>query len=121
MSFSPEKKRLARYLALNTVMMVALYFVLQRAGFPIHYVYVGVGVVLGFGYVIYNRGFVAKNATPDMLPSTMSYEEKMEFIEQGKQRMKKSQWVLTLLLPIIVSLMLDMVYLFLWPMLGGGL
>ena len=121
MSFSPEKKRLAKYLALNTVMMVVLYFVLQKAGFPIHYVYVGLGAVLGLGYVIYNRGFVGKDATPEMLPDTMSYEEKMDFIEQSKQRMKKSQWVLTLLIPIIVALMLDMLYLFVWSQLEAML
>lgn len=117
MSLSPEKKRLAKYLALNTVMMVALYFLLQKIGFPIHYVYVGLGGVLGLYYVIYNRGFAGKDATPDMLPSTMTYEEKLDFIEKSKQRMRKSQWVLTLLLPIIVALMLDMLYLFLWPQL----
>ena len=117
MSVSPEKKRLAKYLALNTVMMVVLYFLVQRIGFPIHYVYVGLGVILGLFYVIYNRGFAGKDATPDMLPDTMSYEEKLEFIEQSKQRMRKTQWVLTLLLPIIVALMLDMLYLFLWPQL----
>ena len=117
MSLSPEKKRLAKYLALNTVMMVALYFLLQKIGFPIHYVYVGLGGVLGLYYVIYNRGFAGKDAIPDMLPSTMTYEEKLDFIEKSKQRMRKSQWVLTLLLPIIVALMLDMLYLFLWPQL----
>ena len=117
MSVSPEKKILAKYLALNTVMMVVLYFLVQRIGFPIHYVYVGLGVILGLFYVIYNRGFAGKDATPDMLPDTMSYEEKLEFIEQSKQRMRKTQWVLTLLLPIIVALMLDMLYLFLWPQL----
>ena len=121
MSLSPEKKRVARYLVLNTVMMVVLYFLLQKAGFPIHYVYIGLGAVLGIGYVIYTRGFVGKDITPEMLPDTMSAVEKTEFIEGCKARMKKSQWVLTLIIPVLVALMLDMAYLFVWPWLESVL
>ena len=115
MSLSREKKRLAAYLVINTVLLSVLYFVLQGGGFPAHYVYVAVGAVLGFAYVIYNRGFVGKNATPDMLPDTMTAEEKQAFIENGKERMKKSEWMLTLLLPVVVAVLLDFVYLFFYP------
>lgn len=115
MSLSREKKRLAGYLMINTVLLSVLYFVLQHAGFPAHYVYIGVGIVLGFAYVIYNRGFSGKNVTPDMLPDTMTAEEKQTFIEDSKERMKKSEWMLTLLLPILVAVLLDFMYLFFYP------
>jgi len=83
-------------------------------------IYLIVGAILGIVYVIYNRGFSAKGVTPEMLPDTMSYEEKLAFIENGKQRLKRSRWMLTLILPIIVTLCIDMIYILLLPMLGLG-
>ncbi|MBQ9132299.1 MAG: hypothetical protein IJX62_07505 [Clostridia bacterium] len=112
---SPEKKRLAWHLLLNTVILTVLYFVLQRANIPVHYVYVGAGAVLGLFYVIYNRGFVGKNATPEMLPDTMTPEEKQSFIRESRERMQRTQWVLTLLIPVTVAVLLDFVYLFFFP------
>lgn len=119
MSLKPEKARLARFLVINTVLVSVLYFVLQYVGFPAHYVYIAVGVVMGFAYVIYNRGFSGKGVTPEMLPNTMSASEKQAFIEDSKERMKKSEWMLTILLPVLVALALDVMYLFCFPYLEG--
>ena len=61
---------------------------------------------------IYNKGFSAKDVTPDMLPDTMSQDEKQAFIEDGKLRLRRSRWMLTLLIPIILTIACDMFYLF---------
>lgn len=117
----PDTKKLMWHLVINTILLVTLYFLLVHLKMIyISMIYLIVGGGLGIAYVIYNRGFSRKGVTPEMLPDTMSYEEKLAFIEDGKQRMKKSRWMLTLILPIIVSLCIDMIYLILLPMLGLG-
>ena len=50
-----------------------------------------------------------------MLPSTMSLAEKEAFIEDSRKRLHNSRWVLTLLVPILITFMLDMLYLYLFP------
>ena len=109
-----EKKVLMARLLANCVAMLIIYFVVAiRFQFVyIFHIYVALGVVLGLSYVIYNKGFSAKDVTPDMLPDTMSQAEKQAFIEDGKLRLRKSRWMLTLLLPIILTISCDMFYLF---------
>ena len=109
-----EKKVLMARLLANCVAMLIIYFVVAirfQFGYIFH-IYVALGVVLGLSYVIYNKGFSAKDITPDMLPDTMSQAEKQAFIEDGKLRLRKSRWMLTLLLPIILTIACDMFYLF---------
>ncbi len=113
-----ETKKLAIFMLLNSVLFVVLYFVIASFGFPIQIVYLVLGTALGLWYVIYNRGFAGKGATPDMLPPEMSYEEKLAFLEDCKSRLHRSRWALTFIFPIILALSLDMMYLFLLPMLG---
>ena len=72
----------------------------------------GIAAVLVVIYALYNRGFVYRNVTPDMLPDTMSYEQKTAVLDEAKQRMDKSRWMLTLILPFLVAFMLDALYLF---------
>ena len=43
-------------------------------------------------YVIYNRGFSRRGLTPEMLPDTMSAEEKQEFIEDGEVAVRVSDF-----------------------------
>ncbi len=99
-----------------TVLLSVLYFSLQ-AVFPyMHYLYLGVGVIVGFWYLIYNHGFVTKNATPDMFSSEIPLQERIEMIEDGKRRMKRSRPALLIIFPIIVTLACDVLYLIVLPM-----
>ncbi len=116
----PEAKKLMWHLVVNTLLIGALYILLIVLKFhyiPLIYLLAGGG--LGIAYVIYNRGFSRKGVTPEMLPNTMSYEEKLAYIEDGKTRMQNSRWMLTLILPIVVTLCIDLAYLYLLPMLLG--
>ena len=111
----PEAKKLAFHLLINSIVLIVLYF-LVAPKFPyVWVIYLAAGAGLGLYYVIYNKGFSGKGITPDMLPDTMSLTEKQAFIEDSRARMKKSRWVLTLLIPILLTFMLDMMYLFLFP------
>ena len=107
------------WLLVNSIALVTLYFLLVHFGFDyVLPIYCAIGIVLGLGFFIYNRGFSWKGITPEMLPDTMSYVEKCAFIEDGKERLRKSRWMLTVIFPIILAIAIDMMILFLFPMVG---
>ena len=71
-----------------------------------------------FAYVIYNRGFSRMKLTPDMLPASMSAEEKAAFIADGRERIEKSKWMLTVIFPLLMTFILDILNMYiLEPML----
>lgn len=116
----PENKWLAVLLAGNSILFSVAYFVLAKY-FPIYIVYLAVGAVMTLVFVIYNRGFVGKGLTPDQMSDSMSPEEKQKFIDDCANRLRRSRWMITIIFPIIFAFCLDMMYLFLFPMLEGML
>ncbi len=66
------------------------------------------------GYLAYNRGFVNKDVTVDMLPKDWTEEKKTAFIEGNKRRAEKSRWMLVLIIPFVVVFMAEALYLFVW-------
>lgn len=98
-------------LLIHSVILIAIYYACIRMHFEyVFHIYVAAGILLGISYFVYNKGFSAKGVTPEMLPDTMPMQEKLAFIEDGKQRLHKSRWVLTLLLPIILTVAVDFFY-----------
>ena len=65
-------------------------------------------------YIIYNRGFVNKDVTEDMLPDSWSAEKKQAFVQAEKRRAEKSRWMLVLIIPFAVVFMAEALYLFVW-------
>ncbi|MBQ9773851.1 MAG: hypothetical protein IJW30_04235 [Clostridia bacterium] len=114
-----QRNKLILQLLINSVVLIALYFLGIRFAIPMEIIYIVAGAALGIWFIIYNRGFATKGATPDMLPNTMSMAEKLAYIEEGKERLRKSRWVLTVLLPMIVAVTVDLIILFLLPQLEG--
>ncbi len=115
----PEAKKRALLLLVNTIVLVALYFIVVQRFPYIMFVYLAAGAGLGIFYVVYNRGFSGKNVTPEMLPDTMSLAEKQAFIEDSRRRLKQTDWVLLVLIPILLTFLFEMAYLFLFPMIAG--
>lgn len=118
-----EAKKLMTLLVSNSIVILTVYFVLNSLEFwPILFIYMGIAAVLVIIYVIYNRGFVYKDATPEMLPDTLPYEQRVATLEEAKARLSRSRWMLTLILPFLLAFMLDALYLFilsdLFAMLG---
>ena len=68
-------------------------------------------------YIIYNRAMTRRGVTVDMLPDEWSYEEKVEFIEDGKQRLKKSSWMLMFIIAFIFTFAFDLLELYALPFL----
>ena len=68
--------------------------------------------VFTFAYVIYNRGFSRRGITPDMLPQEWSEEQKYAYIADGKERLQKSKWMLTVIFPLILTFTFDFIELY---------
>ncbi len=119
----PDAKKLLIQLVVNSLIIVPLYFVIAtNVQFPyLHYIYLLAGAALALYYVIYNRGFVGKNATLESLPNSMSTAEKQEFLEDCRLRQKNSRWVLTFLIPIVLTFLADAAILYLVPSLEAVL
>ncbi len=111
---SREGKLLTLRLILNTLLAIVVYFGCVALEFIyMLYIYVGLAAVLFIIYMIYNRGFVMRGATPDMLPDTMSPVEKQAAFDEAARRMRASRWMLTVIIPLVVCILIDMIWLFL--------
>ena len=79
----------------------------------VFWIYAAITVALTLTYLIYNRGLSRRGVTIEMLPDTMSQSEKEEFIADAERRMKRSKWMLALLIPFLFTFLFDAVELFL--------
>ena len=108
-------------LILNTVVFFGLYsFLVNKTDYmmPTLWVYFVLTAGFCFAYVIYNRGFSRMKLTPDMLPASMSAEEKSAYIADGAARLEKSKWMLTIIFPLLMTFILDILNMYiLEPML----
>lgn len=117
------KLRLVAVIGLSLFLLI-LYFSVQRmaedgtlpraAGYAIMILYMVSFAGLLVGYLLYNRGFVNKDVTVDMLPDDWSEEKKQAFVDGNRRREEKSRWLLFLLIPFIFVFMAEALYLFLW-------
>lgn len=116
MKLPESKKKIALIVLVNFIVFFVLYLVGVRINayvtFIIYTVLFGVTVL---GYIIYNRGFTRKNVTLDMLPEEWPPEKKTEFIEDGKRRIEKSKWVLTIMLPMVAIYAYELIDIYIMP------
>ena len=110
---TPVTKKLTLLLILNTLLALLVYFGCVGLGFaPIFFIYVGLAAVLLVVYVIYNRGFVLKGATPEMLSDELSPVEKQAMLDEAALRLRDSRWLLTIIIPLVLTMLVDAIYLF---------
>lgn len=111
---SPQSRRMMLLLIFNTVLSVLIYFGAISVGFaPILFIYVGLAAVLLLVYVIYNRGFVLKDATPDMLSDEWTPEQKQAMLADAKRRREASRFMPVFIVPLVIAVMLDVIQLLL--------
>ena len=112
-SFEKNKKYLLPLL-LNTVLFYAVYAVLCNTPAYNIVLWVYAAALTGFSaaYLIYNRGLSHRKLTEDMLSDDMSPEQKRAFIEDIKARSDKSKWMITIIFPLVMTFMIDIVILF---------
>lgn len=108
-----EARRMALLLLCNTTVGLAIYFGCISAGFPwIMFVYAGLVAVLIVGYVIYNQGFVLHGVTPEMLDDQKPLEEREAMIARAEARYQASRWIMTVIIPLLVSVLADALYIY---------
>jgi hypothetical protein len=116
-AFETAKKfnwKLLLILFVNTAAILGFYlFSMQYYFFEyVLIAYMALATVFSIGYVVYNRGFSRRGITVEMLPDTMSPEEKAEFIADGEKRLKKSKWALTIILPFLFTFVYELISLY---------
>ena len=118
-ALTPEKKKLATSLIVNSLLLLFVYYGAMGLNVPIISYVVTIAYMLIFGgfliaYIAYNRAFTRKGITVDMLPDTWSEEKKKEYVEDGERRMKKSRWMLSVIIPFLVTFIAEALLLFVW-------
>ena len=103
-------------IALAMTLLVVYRYFLTTPYFPtVLTVYMVTFTALILVYVIYNRGFSRRNLTKEMLNDTWSDEEKEAFLENGRTRLRRSKWMLLLIIAIGFTFAFDMLELFVVP------
>ncbi len=119
------RKKLVDLLIIILVTVVLLgvyYYFVQTWNFkPAFIAALAVWSVTFIAYWVYNRGFTRRGVTVDMLPDEWSDEEKKEFIEDGKRRLKKSRWMIFIIVPLCFVFIAEIVMTILLPMIYGAL
>ena len=106
-----ERLRSLFYILALTVAVGLLYYG-SNAIYPYAFlVFYGLAIVLGFGYVIANYCFARNGVTADMLPPTMSLEERQAYIRERDERRESTKWMLYLLIPLLLVIGVDLLYL----------
>ena len=122
MSFLPKYDKSGRplpwkwaiLLLVNTVCLFGFYcyFVMARNINWIFWLYYGALAAVALGYILYNRGFSRRGLTLSDLPSDWPHEKKESFLRDRDERLARSKWMLTLLVPLCITVMFDVIYLF---------
>lgn len=118
-AMSPENKKLATSLLVNSLLLLFVYYGAMGLNVPIISYVVTIAYMLIFGgfliaYIAYNRAFTRKGITMDMLPDTWTEEKKRYYVEDGERRMKRSRWMLSVIIPFLVTFIAEALLLFIW-------
>ena len=110
----PFPWRLAVLLALNTLLLFGIYcfFVMRLDINWIFWVYYGLLAASALAYVIINRGFALDSLTHASLSPEWSEEKKAAFLSARDERKRKSKWLLTIIFPLCLTVLFDIIYLF---------
>ncbi len=105
----------ALILLLSTAFAMGLYFFLMNIYSLWKFVviaYVAVASVLIIAYFIINRAFTGSGVTYEMLPDTMTHDEKEEYLADVADRERRSRPLLLVIFPVIITLLVDLFRLF---------
>ncbi|MBQ9162689.1 MAG: hypothetical protein IJX74_05375 [Clostridia bacterium] len=113
---SPEARRNAVIILVLTAALAVIYYGSMTFNFGIYvmWAYMIIFAALLISFLAYNRGFVNKGVTVDMLPPDWSEEKKADFINKTAEREKRSKWMLILIIPFAFVFIFEAIYLFLW-------
>ena len=91
-------------LALNTVLLFALYRVAVSLGYFVYVFPIYGAALIGLlaAYLIYNRGLIPQRLTREQLPADWTEKQKDEFIADAARRIHRSKWMLTVIFPLCI-------------------
>ncbi len=105
---------------LSLVLLAFYYFSLNFSFFPfVMWGYMIALAALALAYIIYNRGMSRKGITEDMLPDEWDADKKREYIENGNNRLKRSKWMLILMIAFVITFAAEAITLFVVPLIDG--
>ena len=106
--------KLAGLLVLSCAVFIGLYFFLINFSFwkIVVIAYVTIAAVLILAYFIINRAFTGSGVTYEMLPDTMSHDEKVEYLADVAHRERRSRPLLIVIFPVVITLLIDLFRLF---------
>ena len=112
----PEKgkKKTLLLLFINTVLALSFAEATDSTFFSFLVMILYMALLLGFtlAYLVYNRFFYKKGLTKEQLPDDWSEEKKEAFLVDGENRLKKSRFMLLIIVPLIITFLFDTLYLF---------
>ena len=115
---TPEAKKQFWTILVMSFALLAIYYgfpaIDPELTIPVMIVYMVAFAALLVAYLAYNRCFVNKDVTVDMLPDDWSEEKKAEFVAANRRRAEKSRWMLVLIIPLVIVFMAEALYLFVW-------
>lgn len=102
-------------LVLSTAFAMGIYFFLMNIYSLWKIVviaYVAVASILIIAYFIINRAFTGSGVTYEMLPDTMTHDEKEEYLADVAERERRSRPLLMVIFPVVITLLVDLFRLF---------
>lgn len=118
---SASAKKHLMLLIINTLIFFSVYQVLlycaesaENAYWSFLVMLLYFALLLGFtiAYLIYNRFLSRKGLRPEDLDPTWSEEKKAAFLADGEERLERSKWMMTIILPLILIFLFDAIDLF---------
>lgn len=118
-NISPKAKKRAGILIISSLASLFIYYGLTAINIPALQMGVMITYMAAFGiflvaYIAYNRAFSRKGITIEMLPDTMTREQKEAYIKDGERRLERSEWMLMVIIPLLVTFAAEAMYLFVW-------
>ncbi len=109
-----SRKRTLLFLVLNFIIVFTVYQIFLHLQLLFGTaLYLIAAAVMTVAYYVVNRGFGKPITDPDALPAAWSPVEKTKYIDEVTARHGKARKILLWLLPVILTLMIDMTDLFL--------
>ena len=103
-------------LILVTVALFGFYEIMMRTSSLFRFVlpaYMIISALLILIFLLYNRGVSRQGVTPEMLPEEWTEEQKNDFIEDGKRRLRKSRWMIIPIFAFLFTFAVDAMRLYL--------
>ena len=120
-----DKKIVARFgatVGVSLLLLAIYYFSMNFHFFRfVMWGYMIALAVLVVVYIVYNKGMYFKGVTEEMLPDSMSPDEKRALIDGAKRRLDGSRWILVLIIGFIVTFAVEAILLFVIPWIEGML